>query len=163
MKPYPNVTDINSVNIISYSHTFYVFGGHVNGQVTNDILGYEGETWSRVGSLTSKRIKFSVFLNVDKVYIIGGQKKQKYELCVLSNTVNCEQDLGIDFQGSEEPVLFGLSKDGPCDLTISKYESKETKELMILSNATFNEVDNFVPVQKTNHRNDKYALTVTFV
>ena len=158
MDPYPNVKDINSVKIISYNGIYYIFGGYINKQVTDDILNFEKETWSRVGSLTSKRIKFSVFLNVDKVYIIGGQKRQKYELCVISSTVNCEQDLGIDFQGSEEPVLFGLSKDGPCDLTISKYESKETKELMILSNATFNEVDNFVPVQNANYRNDLYTF-----
>ena len=153
--PYPNVKDVNSVKIVSHDRTFYVFGGYVNNQVTSDILSFESETWSRVGSLTSKRIKFSVILNVDKVYVIGGQKKQKYEVCTLSNTVNCDQDLSIGFQGSEEPVLFGVSKDGPCDLTISNYESKETKELIILSNATFNEVGHFVPVKKTNYRSDK--------
>ena len=152
--PYPNVKDVNSVKIVSHDRTFYVFGGYVNNQVTSDILSFESETWSRVGSLTSKRIKFSVILNVDKVYVIGGQKKQKYEVCTLSNTVNCDQDLSIGFQGSEEPVLFGVSKDGPCDLTISNYESKETKELIILSNVKFNEVGHFVPVKKTNYRSN---------
>ena len=152
--PYPNIQDVNSVKIVSHDRTFYVFGGYVNNQVTSDILGFDGETWSRVGSLTSKRIKFSVVLNVDKVHVIGGQKKRKYEVCTLSNTVKCKQDTSIDFQGSEGPVLFGVSKDGPCDLTIPDYESKETKELMILSKATFNEVDKFLFLQKTNHRND---------
>ena len=154
MDPYPNVRDINSVKIVSYEKAFYVFGGYADGQVTSDILGFENESWSRVGSLRSKRIRFSVILNVDKVYVIGGQKKQKYEVCTLSNTIECKKDTSIDFQGSEEPVLFGVSKDGPCDLAIPNYESKETKELMILSNATFNEVDNFLPLQKTNYRND---------
>ena len=160
MDAYPNVKDINSVKIISYNRTFYVFGGNVNNynQVTSDILGFKDETWLRVGSLTTKRIKFSVTLNVDKVYIFGGHKKQKYEICTLSNTVNCEQDTSIDFQGSEEPVLFGVSKSSPCGLKISNYESRETKELMILSNATFTEVDNFLPVKKTNLRSDTYIL-----
>ena len=158
MDPYPNVKVVDSVKIVSYNHTFYVFGGFVNNQVTNDILSFEGEIWSRVGSLKSKRMKFSVVLILDKVYVIGGQKKQKYEMCTLSNIVNCEQDTSIDFQGSEEPVLFGVSADGSCDLSIPNYEPKETKELMILSNATFKEVDNFLPVQKTNYRNDKFTL-----
>ena len=154
MDPYPNVKDINSVKIVSYNGIFYVIGGYANNQVTSDILVFESESWLRVGSLTSKRISFSVILNADKVYVIGGQKKQKYELCTLSMTVICEQDSSIDFQGSE-PVLFGVSKDGPCDLTLSNYESKETKGLMILSNATFKEVDNFVSVQTANYRSDK--------
>ena len=158
MDPYPNVKDVNSAKIVSYNLAFFVFGGYVNDQVTKNILCFENETWFRVGSLTSKRIKFSVILNVEKLYVIGGQKKQKYEICTLSNTVNCKQDSNIDFHGSEEPVLFGVSKDSQCDLTISSYESKEIKELMILSNATFNEVDNFVPVQNTNYRNDLYTF-----
>ena len=116
---------------------------------------FEKETWSRVGTLTSRRIQFSVILSVDKVYVIGGQKKQKHDLCTLSNTVNCEKDFSIDFQGSEEPVLLGVSSDGPCDLTFSTYEPKETKQLMILSNATFKEVDHFVSVKSTNNRSDK--------
>ena len=160
MNPYPNVNYVNSVKIISYNRYFYVFGGYVNNQVTNDILGFENETWSRVGSLASSRTKFSVILNVDKVYVIGGQKTQKYELCSISNTVNCEQDSSIDFQGSEEPFLFGVSKDGPCDLTISNFESKETKELMIFSNATMNEVDNFLPVQSTNYRTNIHIFEI---
>ena len=161
MDPYPKVKDINSVKIVPHDNTFYVFGGNVNNQVSSDILGFENENWSRVGSLTAKRTKFSVILNVDKVYVIGGQKKQKYEICMLSNTVICEQDLNIDFQGSEEPVLFGVSENSSCDLTMSNYESKESKELMILSNATFNQVDHFVSVQKTNYRSDKYYIFVT--
>ena len=154
------------MKIISYSRTFYVFGGYVslfggyvNNQVTSDILGFENETWSRVGCLTSKRTKFSIILNVDKVFVMGGKKKRKYEMCTLSKTVNCEQDSSIDFQGSEEPVLFGVSNDGPCDLTFSQYEPAEIKELMILSNATFKKVDNFLLLQKTNDRNDKYTLS----
>ena len=158
MDPYPNVKDVNSVKIISYNRTFYVFGGNVNNQLTSDILSFENGTWSKVGILTSNRIKFSAILNVDRVLVIGGQQKQKYEWCTLSNTVDCKQESSIDFHGSEEPVLFGVSKDSQCDLTISSYESKEIKELMILSNATFNEVDNFVPVQNTNYRNDLYTF-----
>ena len=161
MDPYPNVRDVNSVKIISYNGIYYVFGGYINNQVTDDILSFEKETWSRVGSLTSRRIKFSVILSVDKVYVIGGQKKQKYDLCTLSNTVNCEQDLSVDFQG-EEPVLLGVSSDGPCDLTFSTYESKETKELMILSNATFKEVDHFVSVKNINYRSDKRNVKMLF-
>ena len=156
--PYPNVKTVNSVKTISYNGIYYVFGGYANNQVSNDILSFGNKIWSRVGSLTSKRIKFSVILNADKVYIIGGLKKQKYESCTLSNTVTCEQDVGIDFQGSEEPVLLGVSPDGSCDLTFPTYESKETKELMVISNATFKEVDHFVSVQKTNHRSDKQKL-----
>ena len=139
--PYPNVKNVKSVKLISYNRTYYVFGGYTNNQVTNDILSFEKETWSRVGTLTSRRIQFSVILSVDKVYVIGGQKKQKYDLCTLSNTVSCKKDLGIDFQGSEEPVLLGVSSDRRCDLTFSFYEPKETKQLMILSNATFKEVE----------------------
>ena len=161
MDPYPDVKDVNSVRIISFNQTFFVFGGYVDNQVTNHILAFKDETWSRVGSLTSKRIKFSVILNVNKVYVIGGQKNQKYELCSLAHTVSCKQDSSIDFQGSEEPVLFGVSADGSCDLTIPYYEPKETKELMILSNATFKKVDNFFPVKKTNHRNDKYLTKLS--
>ena len=155
MDPYPNANDVTSVKILSHNRTFYVFGGYVNDQVTKDILGFENETWSRVGSLTSSRIKFSVILNVNTVYIIGGLKKQKYEVCELSQTVDCKQDSSIEFQGSEEPFLFGLSV-GSCNLAVPEYESKETMEMMILSNATFNEVDDFVPVKKTNYRSDKY-------
>ena len=158
MDPYPKVKDVNSVKIVPHDSTFYVFGGYVDNQVSSDILGFENENWSRVGSLATKRIKFSVILNVNKVYVIGGQKKHKYELCKVSNTDICEQDKSIDFQGSEEPVLFGFSKTGSCDFTTSKYESKEIKELMILSNVTFNQVDYFVPVQKTNYRSDKYSF-----
>ena len=157
MEPYPNVKDIISVKVLSYHHIFYVFGGYANNQVTSDILEFENESWTRVGSLRSKRIKFSIILNIDKVYVIGGQKKQKYEICTLSSVVACEQDSNIDFQGSEEPVLFGVSK-GLCDLTFPNYESKETKELMILSITTFKEVENFSPVQKTNYRKDKYIF-----
>ena len=162
MDPYPNVKDINSVKIISYNRTYFVFGGNANNQVTNDILGFKDEVWSRVGSLTSRRIKFSVFLNVDKVYVIGGQKKQKYDLCTISNTVNCEQDSNIDFQGSEEPILLGVSSNGSCDLTYPTYESKETKELLILSNATFKDVDHFVSVKNTNVRSDKKIFNHSF-
>ena len=162
MDPYPNVKDINSVKIISYNRTYFVFGGNANNQVTNDILGFKDEVWSRVGSLTSRRIKFSVILNVDKVYVIGGQKKQKYDLCTISNTVNCEQDSNIDFQGSEEPILLGVSSNGSCDLTYPTYESKETKELLILSNATFKDVDHFVSVKNTNVRSDKKIFNHSF-
>ena len=125
-EPYPYVKDISSVKIISYNHTFFVIGGSANSQVTSDILSFKNETWSRAGSLTSKRYKFSVILNVDKVYVIGGQTKHQNEVCnvTFSSTVNCEQDLNIDFGGSEEPVLFGVSKDSSCGLTISSYESK---------------------------------------
>ena len=101
-------------------------------------------------------------MSLDKVYVIGGQKKQKYDLCTLSNTVNCEQDSNIDFKGSEEPVLLGVSSNGRCDLTFSFYEPKETKQLMILSNATFKEVDHFVSVKNTNHRSDKQNLNMCF-
>ena len=156
--PYPNVKDINSVKIVSYDNTFYVFGGYANNQVTNDILCFKSNIWSKVGSLISKRVKFSVISNNNNIYVIGGHKKQKYEVCTLKNTVNCDQDSTIDFERSEEPVLFGISKDGPCDLTIPNYKSKETKQLMILSNATFKEADNFVPVQKTNFRSDKHIF-----
>ena len=162
MDPYPNVKDVNSVKIISYNGIYYVFGGFINNKITNDILSFEKETWSRVGSLTTKRIEFSIILNVDKVYVIGGQKKQKYDLCTLSNTVNCEQDSNIDFQGSEEPVLLGVSSNGSCDLNFPTYESKETKELVILSNAIFKEVDRFVPV-KTNYRSSKQNLNMLLV
>ena len=155
--PYPNIKDRNPLKIIPYNRTFYVFEGYVQNQVSNIILGFEGETWSQVGSLFSKRKKFSVILNLDKVFVIGGQKKQKHEICTLSNTVNCEQVSNINFQGSEEPVLIGVSKDDSCDLTIPNYAPKESKELMILSNATFKEVDSFVPVQKTDFRSDKYS------
>ena len=158
MDPYPNVKDINSVKIVSYNRTFYVFGGYANNYVTRDVMGFKNATWSKVGSLKTERIKFSVILNIEKVYVIGGQKTQKYELCTLSNTVDCVQDSSIDFQGSEEPVLYGISQDGPCDLTVSKYESKETKELMILSNATLEKAENFVPVQNTNFRSVKYIF-----
>ena len=160
MDPYPNVKDINSVKIISYNGIYYVFGGYINKQVTDDILNFEKETWSRVGSLTSKRVKFSVILNVNKVYVIGGQKKQKFDLCTISSTVNCDQDSSIDFQGSEEPVLLGVSTYGSCDLTFSINESKETKQLMILSNSTFKDVEHFVSVKNTNYRSDKKILTV---
>ena len=155
--PYPNIKDRNPLKTIQYNRTFYVFEGYVQNQVSNIILGFEGETWSQVGSLFSKRKKFSVILNLDKVYVIGGQNKQKYELCTLSNTVSCEQVLNINFQGSEEPVLIGVSKDDSCDLTIPNYAPKESKELMILSNATFKEVESFVRVQKTDFRSDKYS------
>ena len=155
MAPYPNVKDVSSVKIISYNQTFFVFGGYVRNQVTNHILSYRNEIWSRVGSLTSKRIKFSLILNVDKVYVIGGQTKQKYEVCTLSSTVSCMQDSSIDFPGYEEPFLFGVSTAGSCDLTNPSYVPNETKDLMILSNATFKEVDNFLPLQKVNNRNDK--------
>ena len=161
MEPYPNVRDVSSVKIIPFtffSYAFYVFGGYADDQVTKDILSFENEIWLRVGSLTSKRIKFSVILNVDKVYVIGGQKKQKYELCTLSNTISCEQDSSIDFEGSEEPVLFGITANDSCDLSFPSFESKETKELIILSKATFNEVDHFVSVQKTNYRKAIYFL-----
>ena len=160
--PYPNAKDVNSVKIISYNDIYYVFGGYIDNQVTDDILSFEKETWSRVGTLTSRRIQFSVILSVDKVYVIGGQKKQKYDLCTLSNTVNCEQDLSVDFQGSEEPILLGVSSNGSCDLTYPTYESKETKELLILSNATFKDVDHFVSVKKTNYRSDKQNLNMVF-
>ena len=101
-------------------------------------------------------------MSFDKVYVFGGQKKQKYDLCTISNTVNCEQDFSIDFQGSEEPALLGVSSDFSCDLTYPIYESKETKELMILSNSTFKEVDHFVSVKKTNYRSDKQSFTKLF-
>ena len=158
--PYPNVKDVNSVKIISYNGVYYVFGGYINNQATRNILGFEKETWSIVGSLTSERIKFSVILNDDKVYVIGGQKKQKHDLCTLSNTVSCEQDLNFDFEGSEDPVLLGVSSDGSCNLTFSAFEPKETKELMILSRATFKEVDHFVLVKKTNFRSDKQHFNI---
>ena len=160
MDPYPSINNVNSVKIIPYNQTFYVFGGYVNDRITSDILcfndelSFKNESWSRVGILTSKRVRFSVILNIDKVFVIGGKGKQRHDICELSNTVNCEQDTSIYFEASEEPVLFGVRTDGPCDLKISTYKSKETKELMILSNAIFNEVDHFVPVQKTNYRND---------
>ena len=160
MDPYPKVKHVNSVKIISFDRTFYVFGGYIDNQVTNRILSFKGKIWSRVGSLTTKRINFSVILNIDKVYVIGGQTSQKYDLCTLSNTVSCQLDSSIDFQGSEEPVLFGVRSNGLCDLTNPIFEPNETKELMILSNATFKEVDNFLPVQKTNYRNDKYFFTI---
>merc|ERR1712035_241450 len=71
MDPYPNVKDVNSVKIISYNGIYYVFGGYINNKITNDILSFEKETWSRVGSLATERIEFSIILNVDKVYVIG--------------------------------------------------------------------------------------------
>ena len=159
LDPYPNVTSIHSVKIVSHNRSFYVFAG-VNGtEVINNIVRFKKDTWSRVGSLTSKRVKFSVFLNFDKVHIIGGQTKHKNELCLLSNTVSCAQEFSIDMPSLEEPVLFGVNTSGSCNLTIPNHEPKESKELMILSNAKFNEVDKFVPVKKTNYRNDKYTFS----
>ena len=155
LDPYPNVTDIHSVKIVSHNHSFYVFGG-VNGTlVTNNIMRFRNETWSKIGSLISKRTKFSVILMVNKVHVIGGQAKHKNELCFISNTVGCEQDFSIDFPGLEEPVLLGVNISDSCNFTIAKYESKETKELMILSNETFKEIKNFVEVQKNNDRIDE--------
>ena len=155
LDPYPNVHDVNSVQIISYERSFYIFGGYVNERVKNDILCFKNEYWSIVGSLVSKRINFSVILNANKVYVFGGQIKQKYEICTISNTVDCEQDSSTYFGGSEEPVLLGVSSGGSCELTNPTFESNENKELMILSNATFKEVDHFVSVKNTNYRSDK--------
>ena len=163
LDPYPNVTSIHSVKIVSHNRSFYVFAG-VNGtEVINNIVRFKNDTWSRVGSLKSKRMKFSVFFNFDKFHIIGGQKKHKNELCLLSNTVSCAQEFSIDMPGLEEPVLFGINNNGSCDPNLPNYESKETKELMILSNAKFNEIDRFVPVQKTNFRNDKYTFSSRYI
>ena len=162
LDPYPNVTSIHSVKIVSHNRSFYVFAG-VNGtEVINNIVRFKNDTWSRVGSLKSKRMKFSVFFNFDKFHIIGGQKKHKNELCLLSNTVNCTQDFSFEMHGLEEPILFGINNSGSCNLTIPNYESKETKEIMILSNAKFNEVDNFLPV-KINYRNDKYTFSDRYI
>ena len=80
MEPYPNVTDIQSSNIISYNQSFYVFGGSFNGTlVTNEILRFKNKTWSRVGNLLSKKERFSVMLIFDKVYISKGQVFRRLE------------------------------------------------------------------------------------
>ena len=158
LDPYPNVNSIHSVKTVSHNRSFFAFGGVNESLVTNNILRYINETWSRVGILMSKRMKYSVILNVDKVYVIGGQKKQKYDLCTLSNTVSCEQDSSIDMPGLEDPALFGIKINGSCELTVLKFESRETKELLILSKAKFNDVDNFVLVQNKNYRNNKHTF-----
>ena len=98
-------------------------------------------------------------MNFDKFHIVGGQTRHKNELCLLSNTVSCAQEFSIDMPGLEEPILFGVNTSGSCNLTIPNHEPKETKELMIFSNAKFNEIDKFVPVKKTNYRNDKYTFS----
>ena len=97
MDPYPNVKDINSVKIISYNGIYYVFGGFINNKITNDILSFEKETWSRVGSLTTKRIKFSVILNVEKVYVIGGQKIRS-TICVHFQILSIVNKMLMGFQ-----------------------------------------------------------------
>ena len=153
LDPYPKVIDIHSVKIVSYKGSFYVFGGVVSGyQVTNEILCFNGKTWSKTGSLLANRLKFSVISMANEIHIIGGQENHKNEFCVVSTTVSCKEDFSIDFQGFAEPILFGINKDGLCNLTPRNFESRETKDLMILSNETFKEIDNFVKIQKTNNR-----------
>ena len=156
-EPYPNVTDIQALNLISYSESFYVFGGvFMNTLVTNEILSFKNGTWAKVGEMLSNRIHFSVSLIVDKVYIVGGDKKQKSEVCKLSldvylymDIVECEENLTVAYQNFKQPVLFSIDS---CNEHLSKYETKGIKDLMILSNETFKEFDNFVKVQKSNYR-----------
>ena len=157
LDPYPKVTDIHSVKTVSHNRSFYVFGGISDTFFyTNNIMRFKNETWSKVGSLITKRVKFSVILITNKIYVIGGQTRHKKELCLISNTVDCEQDFSIDIPGLEEPVLFGVNISGSCNLTIANYEYKESKELMILSSENFKNIYNFVEVQiSTNSRIDE--------
>ena len=156
VEPYPNVNDVQATNIISHRQSFYVFGGVFNYTlVTNEILCFKNGNWSKVGDLLSKRVHFSVILIDNRVFIVGGEKKHQNEICNLSKTVKCEQDYIINYQNYKQPVLFSVDLDVPCRKHISKFETKENKELMILSNETFKEIENFVEVHKTNYRIDK--------
>ena len=163
MEPYPKVTDIQAFNIISNNQAFYIFGGVFNKTlVANEILSFKNKTWSKVGILLSKRESFSVVLVIDQVYIVGGEKKQTSEVCKLSTTVSCEEDSTIDYKNFKQPVLFSVDL---CTNYFLNYEPKEPKELLILSNKNFQEIDNFVKVQSTNYRTDKllfFCLTFLF-
>ena len=163
LDPYPNIINIHSAKILTYNSHFYVFGGVSNELITKNILSYKNESWSKVGTMLSKRVKFSVILmpEIDGhvVHVIGGQENHKNELCAISSIVDCEIDSNIDFLGLAEPVLFGVNKNGSCSLTTPNYENKEAKELSILSNATFKEIDNFVKVQKTHYRINEQLLS----
>ena len=163
MDPYPDVKNILASNIISHNYYFYTFGGIFNDSlVTNEILRFKNEIWSKVGNLLSKREQFSIALFFNKVHVIGGKKKQENEVCKLSDTVNCEQDFIIDFKNFKQPVLLSVNLDDSCAennmKTISKYEPSEIKDLIILTNETFKEIENFVQVYKTN--NTIYCIIV---
>ena len=158
MEPYPDVTDIQSSNIISYNQSFYVFGGSFNGTlVTNEILRFKNKTWSRVGNLLSKRVTFSVIKISDKVHIVG---ELKNEVCSLSVTVTCKQDLSIDYHGFKQPVLFSFNVepllkivDDSCEKMMPNFEQKSTEQLIILSNTTFNEFERLVSTRvETDYR-----------
>ena len=97
MDPYPNVKVANSVKIISYNDIYYIFGGFIDNQVTDNILSFQKETWSRVGSLSSERINFSVILNVEKVYVIGGQKIRS-TICVHFQILSIVNKMLMGFQ-----------------------------------------------------------------
>ena len=162
LEPYPNVNDIHSTNIITYGRSFFVFGGVVNSnQVVNDIMSLtirhdKNESWSWVGSLLSKRKQFSAVLSDDKVHIIGGRENHKNEICSLSNIVNCVQDFSIDYQDVEQSVIFGFTYNESCNKIIADYVPKEPKELTVLSKKVFDNIDNFVLVQK--QRKNKKAV-----
>ena len=151
-EPYPDVTAVQSFNIISSNKSFYVFGVLNDTLATDEILRFKNDIWSKVGNLLSKRRKFSVILIVNKVHIVGVGNKQKNEVCLLSNIVKCELDLlNTTYKGFVQPVLFSVDS---CDQTMPTYESVEIKELVILSNATFEKIDQFTPIQKTNFRSN---------
>ena len=162
--PYPHVTDIHVLNIISKHQSFYIFGGVFNGTlVTSEILNFKNDpingTWSNVGNILSKRKQFSVTLVGDKVYLVGGDKKQKSEVCKLSNyrylyldIVQCEEHSQIGYQNFKQPVLFNHVDN--CQYKDEIYESIEVKELVIISKRTFQTIDSFASVPKTNFRHN---------
>ena len=169
LEPYPSVSDIRSIKIVSYASYFFVFGGIINNnQVTDNIMRLtikhdHNETWSLVGRLLSKRIHFSVFLTDDNFYIIGGKKKHKNEICTLSNIIDCKQDFSIEYEPEfEKPVLFsfvyGKSVNGSCSKLSTVFNPVETKELIVLSNKTFHDISNLALIHN-NRDNKKYCFS----
>ena len=156
MEPYPSVTDIQALNLISHNQALYVFGGVFNETlVTNQILIFKNETWSNVGNLLSKRVQFSVILIGDIVHIVSGEEQQNNEMCILSNIVSCMEDNTINYKNFKQPILFSPNLDDLCNKNITSSKSNELKELMILSKVAYKEIDNFVNVEKTKHRLDE--------
>ena len=133
MQPYTNVRTINSVKIVSFQSSFYVFGGFVNDkEFTDNILKFENKMWSKVGKLYSARADYSTFLMNGNVYFIGGKGKSYNDICELGETVTCERIQSRWLNEVERPVLYGFRLDSSCN-QIELYNIKNDKVVVLLS------------------------------
>ena len=105
---------MTSYAVIFHASTHYYFGGISSYGALDSIFALEENTWtwSKRGSMNSKRYAHGVILLEEKIMVVGGDGKKKNEACVLNNgQFSCTKFTTLLNDYAYYPVLYVLDED----------------------------------------------------